>query len=65
MMSNENILELENWTQFYEHFKLFMQKGLRLNIIRGFLKVRKMSTNLENIIELQNQNEIILTSSNN
>ena len=42
-----------------------MQKGLRLNIIRGFLKVRKMSTNLENIIELQNQNEIILTSSNN
>jgi len=66
-ISNEEInlykQELENWTQFYDHFKLFMYKGLRLNIFRGYLKVKKMSTNIENIIELQN--EIILTSSNN
>ncbi|MCK4365847.1 MAG: C39 family peptidase [Thermoplasmatales archaeon] len=55
--------ELENWTAFYNHYKLFTERGLRLNIIRGFLKVRKMSNNLENIVGLQN--EIILKSGNN
>lgn len=56
-LSNEELLlyqqEIENWIAFYQDYNIFMNKGLRLGIIRGLFLINEMSKKLENIIEIE------------
>ena len=56
-ISNEELSlyqqEIKNWTAFYQDYKIFMNKGLRLSILRGLFLINEMSKKLENIIEIE------------
>ena len=58
-ISNEELSlykqEINYWKELFDHYKIFVKRGLSLSFIRGSIKVRQMNSVLEKIIEIQNE----------